>query len=261
MRQPVSISVLGVASLLVVTAGDGAAQELARRVSAVGRGWATFTYPARADVEICDRGVILDGRSIRWRGRVRDQARRCATGVASVELRVADGVVRDVEVLELDEIVEPGAQDLGVVAAREAVDYLLSLARAGGTQDAAEDAVFAAMLADVDDVWRDLFVIARDTSLQQDVRASSLFWLGQEAGDAVTTGIAAIAADQREEQDVREAAIFALSQRPSDAGVASLMDLARTAREAETRRSAMFWLAQSDDPRVLAFFEEILLGR
>ena len=31
--------------------------------------------------------------------------------------------------------------------------------------------------------------------------------------------------------------------------------------EAETRRAAMFWIAQSDDPRVLAFFEEILLGR
>jgi hypothetical protein len=39
------------------------------------------------------------------------------------------------------------------------------------------------------------------------------------------------------------------------------MVLARTAREAETRRAAMFWLAQSDDERVVAFFEEVLLGR
>jgi HEAT repeat protein len=121
--------------------------------------------------------------------------------------------------------------------------------------------VFAAMIADVDEVWRDLFDIARDPSIQQEVRASSLFWLGQEAGDAVTTGIAAIAADEREEQEVREAAIFALSQRAGDVGVQPLMELARTAREAETRRAAMFWLAQSEDPRVLAFFEEILLGR
>jgi hypothetical protein len=261
MRQHVSMSVLAAASLLVVAAGDGAAQELARRVSAVGTGHATFSYPARADVEICDRGVIFGGGRIQWRGRVRDEARRCVTGTASVELRVADGVVRDVDVLELDEIGEPGAQDLGVVGAREAADYFLSLARAGGAQDAAEDAVFAAMLADVEDVWRDLFALARDPTIQQDVRESSLFWLGQEAGDAVTSGIAAIAADEREEQDVREAAIFALSQRPSDVVVATLMELARTAREAETRQAAMFWLAQSDDPRVLAFFEEILLGR
>ena len=40
-----------------------------------------------------------------------------------------------------------------------------------------------------------------------------------------------------------------------------LMELARTAREAETRRSSMFWLAQSEDDRVIGFFEEILFAR
>jgi hypothetical protein len=261
MRQCVSMSVLGAVALVVATPADGDAQELARRVTTVGTGSATFSYAARPDVEICERGVRIGGRRLQWRGRFREEARRCVTGTTAVELRVADGVVRDVDVLELDEVVEPGALDLGAVSARDAADYFLSLARAGTPQGAAEDAVFAAMLADVEDVWHDLFAIARDPSIRQDVRASSLFWLGQEAGDAVTTGIAAIAADEREEQEVREAAIFALSQRPGEVGVAPLMGLARTAREAETRRAAMFWLAQSDDPRVLAFFEEILLGR
>jgi hypothetical protein len=260
MRQRVSITALGAAALLVVTPNVGAAQVLARRVTAVLTGWAAFSCPARADVEFCDRGVTVGGSRIRWRGRFRDQARRCVTGSVSVELRVAEGIVRDVDVQELDEVCEPGAVDLGAVTARDAADYFLSLARAGGTR-ATEDAVFAAMLADVEDVWRDLFAVARDPSIQQDVRESSLFWLGREAGEAVTSGIAAIAADEREEQDVREAAIFALSQRPDDVGVDPLMELARTAREAETRRAAMFWLAQSNDPRVLAFFEEILLGR
>jgi len=261
MHQRVSMSILGAAALVVATPDEGAAQELARRVTAVEAGWATFSYPARADVEICDHGVTIGGRRIQWRGRLRDEARRCVTGTVSVEVRVAEGVVRDVDVLELDEVVEVGALDLGAVGARDAADYFLSLARTGGTEDAAEDAVFAAMIADVEDVWRDLFDVARDPSIPQDVRGSSLFWLGQEAGDAVTTGIAAIAADEREEQEVREAAIFALSQRPGEVGVTPLMELARTAREAETRRAAMFWLAQSEDPRVLAFFEEVLLGR
>jgi hypothetical protein len=261
MRQCASLSVLGAALLLVAAPDHGAAQDLAGRVTAAGTGWATFSYPARPDVEICDRGVTLSGRRIQWRGRFRDEARRCVTGTASVELRVVEGVVRDVDVLELDEVVEPGALHLGAVGAREAADYFLSLARTGATEDAAEDAVFAAMMADVEGVWRDLLDIARDRSILQDVREASLFWLGQEAGAAVTAGIAAIAADEREEQEVREAAIFALSQRPDDVGVAPLMELARTAPEAETRRAAMFWLAQSEDPRVLAFFEEILLGR
>jgi hypothetical protein len=39
------------------------------------------------------------------------------------------------------------------------------------------------------------------------------------------------------------------------------MDLARTGDQADTRRTAMFWLAQSQDERVIEFFEEILLGR
>jgi hypothetical protein len=109
MRQRVSISVLLAAALVVATPDDGAAQELARRVKAVETGWATFSYPARADVEICDRGVTIGGRRMQWRGRFRDEPRRCVTGTVSVELRVAQGVVRDVDVLELDEVVEPGA--------------------------------------------------------------------------------------------------------------------------------------------------------
>ena len=39
------------------------------------------------------------------------------------------------------------------------------------------------------------------------------------------------------------------------------MEIAETAREGDTRRSAMFWLAQSKDERVFAFFERILLGK
>jgi hypothetical protein len=39
------------------------------------------------------------------------------------------------------------------------------------------------------------------------------------------------------------------------------MELSRTGDQAATRRAAMFWLAQSGDDRVIAFFEEILLAR
>ena len=64
-----------------------------------------------------------------------------------------------------------------------------------------------------------------------------------------------------EEQEVRDAAIFALSQRPENQAIGSLIEIARSAEQAESRQSAMFWLAQTDDERVVSFFEEILLGR
>jgi len=70
-----------------------------------------------------------------------------------------------------------------------------------------------------------------------------------------------VALDDEEEQEVRDAAVFALSRRPDDEAVPILMEIARTAPQAETRRSAMFWLAESKDDRVYAFFEEILTRR
>ncbi len=117
------------------------------------------------------------------------------------------------------------------------------------------------VLADVPDVWRELMGLARDASVASEARKNALFWLGQEAAEAATEGLADVALDEDEDQDVRDAAVFAISQRPRDEGVSVLMEVARTAHEGRTRRTAMFWLAQSDDARVLPFFERILLGR
>jgi len=57
---------------------------------------------------------------------------------------------------------------------------------------------------------------------------------------------------------VRESAAFALSQRPHDEGVPALIRIARENPDPELRKKAIFWLGQSDDPRALALFEELL---
>ena len=155
-----------------------------------------------------------------------------------------------------------GAVELGAVSAEQAVEFLLETARRGGRSGhGEEDALFPAVLANVDEIWRDLMAMAKDRTVDEDVRSSALFWVGQEATSVVTEGLAEVALDEDEDQGVRDAAVFALSQRSPEEGVPILMEVARTAREAETRSSAMFWLAQSEDERVYAFFEEILLGR
>ena len=185
----------------------------------------------------------------------------CRFGTAEVELEVRDGLVRDVDIVrDLDERTS-GAIDLGDVSPEVAARYLLSLAYDGATADGAEEAVLPAMLADVDDIWRDLLHMARDRRLHEGVRKNTLFWLGQEAANAATQGLAEVALDEDEDQEIRNSAIFALSQRPPDEGIPVLMEVARSGEEVETRRTAMFWLAQSNDERVVDFFEEILLGR
>jgi hypothetical protein len=52
-----------------------------------------------------------------------------------------------------------------------------------------------------------------------------------------------------------------LSQMPRDEGVPKLIDVARANRNPEVRKQAMFWLGQSNDPRAVKFFEDILLKK
>lgn len=259
-----SVRRVAAAALAAVAAGwaPPAAGQLADRVSGLGDGVASIRYDTRPGVEICDQGIRVGEHRVWWRSRGWDEVpSRCSYGPVDVELTVREGQVRDVDVVRGPRDRTPDAVDLGSVAPDEAVAYLLALARGGAARRAAEKAVFPMMLADVDEVWRDLMDLARDREVRREARKAALFWLGQEAADAATEGLAQVAGDEDEEQDIRDAAVFALSQRPGDEGVPILMELARTADEAKTRRSAMFWLAQSDDERVLAFFQEILLRR
>jgi HEAT repeat protein len=104
---------------------------------------------------------------------------------------------------------------------------------------------------------RSLVAVARDHQIPK-MRSEALFWLGQRAGnEAVATISEAI--DRDPETEVKRRAVFALSQLPKDEGVPKLIDVARNNKNAAVRKQAMFWLGQSNDPRALKFFEEILL--
>jgi HEAT repeats len=92
------------------------------------------------------------------------------------------------------------------------------------------------------------------------VRGQALFWLAQRAGkDALATITAVIETDP--DTDVKKKAVFALTHMPADEGVPKLIEVARTNRNPEVRKQAMFWLGQSNDPRAVKFFEDILLKK
>ncbi len=146
--------------------------------------------------------------------------------------------------------------DLGTVSAKSAAAFMLTVARKGGK--AGDDAILPAMLADSVEIWPDLIKLARDQQLDSQVRRSALFWVGQAAATAATAGLADVAGDAALDREVREAAVFALSQRPHDEGVPALLAVAANDKDPKIRRSAIFWLGQSDDPRALSFFEAVL---
>ena len=89
------------------------------------------------------------------------------------------------------------------------------------------------------------------------VRGQALFWLAQKAGKRAVSTISGVI-ENDPDTDVKKKAVFALSQLPKDEGVPKLIEVAQTNRNPEVRKQAMFWLGQSNDPRALRFFEEIL---
>jgi hypothetical protein len=64
------------------------------------------------------------------------------------------------------------------------------------------------------------------------------------------------AVDRDPDTEVKKKAVFALQQLPDGQGVP--IQVARTNKNPAVRKQAMFWLGQSNDPRALAFFEEVL---
>jgi HEAT repeats len=241
-------------TLLLVLPARLAAQDLVHRVAGLHEANLRVSFSARPGV--CGNGgqgitISDDHDSEDWVG-------DCERGPVRVSLRVRSGRVIEASTHVGGHWRTPmaGTTDLGTLPAKEAASALLALAE--HAEDDAGDLITAATLADSATVWPTLIKLARDTRLATETRRQAVFWLGQAAGAAATSGLDSIALDTTGDLEVRKHAIFALSQRPADEGVPVLINIARTNPHAELRKTALFWLGQSEDPRAIALFEEIL---
>jgi hypothetical protein len=90
------------------------------------------------------------------------------------------------------------------------------------------------------------------------LRGQALVWLGQRAAAQAVPAITA-AIEQDPETEVKRRAVYALFQMPRDEGIPRLIELARSHSNLVVRRQAFLYLGQSNDPRALAFFSDILL--
>jgi hypothetical protein len=241
-------------TLLLVLPAKLAGQDLVHRVAGLDEANLRVSFAARPGV--CGNGgqgitISNDHGSEDWIG-------DCERGPVRVSLRVRSGRVIEASTHVGGHWRAPtaGTTDLGTLPAKEAASALLALAE--HAEDDAGDLITAATLADSATVWPTLIKLARDTTLATETRRQAVFWLGQAAGAAATRGLDSIALDTTGNLEVRKHAIFALSQRPADEGVPVLISIARTNPHAELRKTALFWLGQSEDPRAIALFEEIL---
>lgn len=243
--------------LVALLPGPASAQVLAERVRRAPEGTVRLSFAAREGV--CGSGpnsiTITDHGNDEWEG-------DCERGPVRVSMRLRDG-----RVAEADTYVagrwragSGPVTDLGLVPAGEAADLLLTLAVQAGDDEGGE-LITAATLADSAVVWPRLLRIARDTRVGEETRRQSVFWLGQAAGEAATRGLDSIVNQGGSaDLEIRKHAVFALSQRPAEEGVPALIGIARGHPQPELRRTALFWLGQSEDPRALSLFEELLLS-
>ena len=260
----------GAAALGSLLAIPAAAQSLAARVSRSPDGPVQFSFAARPGVCGNGRSYISTGPNTyigSWNGSINDITQRepCAPGPVRVVLTRAGGEVVDVNTyVGPRAAAAPGAADLGTVPAREAADYLVSLAaRLEGRPG--HDAILPAMLADDADPGPALLRIARDKERPRETRRSALGWLGRQLDGAdvaparnVIAALVQIARDESDNQAVRQYAVAALARMDAGDGVPTLMDLARDRDDTWLAKQAVTALARSGDPRARQFLRGAL---
>jgi HEAT repeat protein len=102
----------------------------------------------------------------------------------------------------------------------------------------------------------DLIQLAK-TDNDSHVRSQALFWLAQKAGKKAI-GPLHDAINNDPDFEVKKKAVFALSQLPKDESVPQLVHVADTNSNFAIRKEAIFWLGQTNDPRALAYIEQVL---
>jgi hypothetical protein len=241
------------------------AQSIASRVARVANGTVRMTFAAKPG--ICGSGNSIrhdNGRgSTNWgnwnESRDVEWDNDCSMGPARVVLDRRNGELTDLRFYVGGRWRPAGSDvvDLGNVSAHDAADYLVSIAQTERGSMGSK-AIFPATIADSAVIWPALLKLARDGDVPRSTRTQSVFWLGQAAGDAATRGLNDLVVDNGVDREVREQAVFALSQRPREEGIPALINVARTNKDPEIRKKALFWLGQSNDPRALDLFEELL---
>ncbi|MFO7893095.1 MAG: HEAT repeat domain-containing protein [Longimicrobiales bacterium] len=264
------------AALTLAGAGTTAEGQSLERIARDADAPVRLGYPAAHNVCGTGDGILIrdpDGSIVFTTGRTsvsdwrrwREGDPSCETGDVVVRMWPEGDGWTDVRVAVGEPACDRAApaarvmHDLGYVTGQAAADFLLNAARASGSR-AARDLILAAAIAGDAEIWPELLDMARDRSLASRTRKSALHWLGRCAAREAVAGLGGMVRDRTEDDEIREAAVFGLSQLPDDQAVPMLIDIVRTMDDARVINRALFWLAEFDDPRAVAVFEEILAG-
>jgi len=145
---------------------------------------------------------------------------------------------------------------MGEARGARGYENLRRIVTGDGSEHIRDKAIFALSISK-DPRAVDSMIAAAHNDSSAHVRAQALFWLAHKAGKKAAGAISG-AIENDPDTEVKKKAVFALDQLPNGEGIPLLIQVARVNHNPAVRKQAMFWLGQSNDPRALAFFEEVL---
>ena len=248
-------------ALIPLLASHAGAQSLAQQVRSA-NGTVQVIYPSRPNVCGDGQGSISNvvGRaqfsfndgssSFGTPGRFRP----CEHGPARLVLTVLGGEVTRARVYVGP--VPPPRGDVRVVnaTASDAEAWLTETVEHGNKR-AASDLLLPLILVEGSEPWKFFLKLARDENRPAEFKRTVMMWLSNAVSEHL--GILDDAA-RSDEDEMRDQAVFVLSQRPKAEGVPALIDVARTSSHPSARKTALYWLGQSGDPRAVDVYAELL---
>ncbi len=144
---------------------------------------------------------------------------------------------------------------LGDVNAAQSVEFLRTLVAGNAARDHSESALSAIALHRDAAASGAIVDLAKNGSPR--LRQRALVWIARRA-ESQAVGIISQAIDSDPDVEVKRQAVSALGQLPKNEGIPLLITLARSHTNPVVRKQAMQRLGQSNDPRALSFFEEVL---
>lgn len=133
--------------------------------------------------------------------------------------------------------------------------YLQGLYGKLNNNELKQKVIFSLSQMNTEDNARFIMNIALDESEDIEMRKQALFWAGQQGG-SITDLVALYG--RMTNPEMKEQLIFVYSQRQEKAAVDKLVEIARGDSDREMRKKALFWLSQSNDPRVAEILQQII---
>jgi len=145
---------------------------------------------------------------------------------------------------------------LGQERSGENAQYLKDFYAKTTSESLKEKVLFSVSQMGLEENARWLIGIAQNAREPIDIRKNALFWAGQM--EEVSFASLAAMYGQVQDREMKEQLIFVYSQREGSEAVDKMLEIARTETDPNLRKTAIFWLSQSRDPRVADFLMEMI---